>query len=76
MLCPLIYWQDLTEAEKSDFEGQEDETFFRFGEFVFALSEFTKIGDFGIYNFNAFHGVKITVEPDGDAVNAAFIEDF
>ena len=63
--CPLIYWHDLTEAEKSDFEGQEDETFFR--------SEFIRSGDCGIYNFNAFHGVKITVEPDGDAVNAEFI---
>lgn len=76
MLCPLIHWQDLSESEKSDFEGQEDESFFRFGEFVFALSEFMKVGDFGIYNFNAFHGVKITVEDAGDAVNAEFIESF
>lgn len=73
MLCPLIYWYDLSESEKSDFEGQEDESFFRFGDFTFALSEFMKVGDFGIYNFNAFHGVKITVELDGDAVNAKFI---
>ena len=76
MLCPLIHWQDLSESEKSDFEGMEDETFFRFGEFTFALSEFTSAGDCGIYNFNAFHGVKITVEPDGDAVNAKFIGEF
>ena len=73
MLCPLIYWHDLSESEQSDFEGMEDDQFFRFGEFVFALSEFIKVGDFGIYNFNAFHGVKITISPDGDAVNAEFI---
>ena len=73
MRCPLIYWHDLSESEKSDFEGQEDATFFRFGDFTFALTEFLKHGDCGIYNFNAFHGVKITVEPDGDAVNATFI---
>lgn len=69
MRCPLSYWQDLTEAEKSDFEGQEDETFFRFGEFTFALSELTKIGNFGSYNFNAFHGVKITIEDDGESAS-------
>lgn len=74
--CPLIYWHDLSESEKSDFEGQEDDQFFRFGDFTFALSEFTRAGDCGIYNFNAFHGVKITVELDGDAVNAEFIGEF
>ncbi len=71
--CPIIYWHDLSESEKSDFEGMEDDQFFHFGEFTFALSEFIRYGDFGIFNFNAFYGVKITVEPDGDAVNAKFI---
>lgn len=76
MLCPLIHWQDLSESEKSDFEGMEDDQFFRFGEFTFALSEFIRVEDFGIYNFNAFHGVKITVEDGGDFVNAEFIGEF
>ena len=71
--CPLIYWHDLSESEQSDFEGQEDETFFRFGEFVFALSEFIRVEDFGIYSLTAFSAVKITVEDDGDSVNAEFI---
>jgi hypothetical protein len=71
--CPILYWNDLSESEQSDFDGMEDESFFRLGEFVFALSEFVRHGDFGIYSFNAFHGVKITIEDDGDAVNAEFI---
>ena len=82
-VCPLINWQDLTPAERKDFDwASEDDglSFFRYRDNCYCLSDFMVDTAGGIPGHwdsysadSAWSGTAIRIMPDCEHVAAAYV---
>jgi ribosomal protein L37AE/L43A len=78
---PIVYFSDLTAEEKKDVDwAGEDETFFRYRDSIYGLSEFMRVdkggeianaGWDGYLGTDAWGGIFVKVDPSGDTVKVA-----